>query len=159
MSDSPSFPVPAPLPQHAVFQKDVGTWDAECVFRMGGPEQRSTGVMTSRLIAGGKWLVSDFRNPDTGFEGHGVYGYDPTRGKYVGTWVDLVSPGVHALEGDWDPERKVMTMTAVSSGPDGKPMTMREVTEVVSPARQVFRAFVPTPAGEHEIMTITYSKR
>ena len=161
MSETPSLPVPGPLPEHAVLEKDVGTWDAQVTFRFPGAEAHvSHGTMTSRLIAGGKWLVSDFRNDSTDFEGHGVYGYDPQKRKYVGSWVDTAGPSLHSMEGDWDPERRVMTMMVETTTPDGRPFRMRQVTECPSPTRQTFRSFVPMPgAGEHEIMTVTYTRR
>src|SRR5580692_10622765 len=87
MSDAPSFTPPAPGPEHRVFEKDVGTWDADVEVRMpGAPLQTSRGVAVNRLVCGGLWLVGDFRNETSGFEGHGVYGYDPQTKKYVGTW-------------------------------------------------------------------------
>jgi hypothetical protein len=88
MPDAPKFTPPAAGPEHAVFEKDVGTWDAEIVIRMpGAPPQESKGVAVNRLVADRMWLVSDFKNETTGFEGHGVFGYDPHKKKYVGTWA------------------------------------------------------------------------
>src|ERR1700689_3094594 len=89
MSDPPQFHPPTPGPEHAVFSKDVATWDADVLVRMpGAPPQESRGVAVNRLVCGGLWLVSDFKNETTGFEGHGVFGYDAQQKKYVGTWVD-----------------------------------------------------------------------
>src|SRR5687767_7116392 len=63
--DSMNFPL---APEHKVFEKDVGLWDAEIEVRPGpgAPVQRSRGVSENRLTCGGAWLVTDYR-ADSGF--------------------------------------------------------------------------------------------
>ena len=34
------------------------------------------------------------------FHGQGQTGYDPNKKKYVGTWVDSISPTIMIMEGD-----------------------------------------------------------
>src|SRR5208283_4573133 len=76
MSDAPKFSPPPVGPEHRVLAKDVGTWDGDVVIRMpGAPPQTSRGVTVSRLVCGGLWLVMDFHNETTGFDGHGLFGY------------------------------------------------------------------------------------
>jgi hypothetical protein len=136
-----------------VFRKDVGTWDAELEIRPepGQPPQRSQGVSVGRLIAGGRWLVVDFKNQTTGFEGHGVYGWDAAKKKYVGTWVDDMRASLTVLEGDWDPAQRTMTFHAER---------WREVTTTVDDDTQIYRLFFPGPDGkDFEMMTVTYRRR
>jgi hypothetical protein len=165
MSDRTPAPppgAPGPGPEHAVFQKDVGTWDASIEIRMGpGEPQRSSGVATSRLACGGTWLITDFINESTGFEGHGVYGWDPRKGSYVGTWVDPMRSFLAVGEGSWDAAAKVMTFRFEAElSPGAPPMRWREVTETRDPDTQVFRSFMPGPGGsELEVMTVTYRRR
>ncbi|HEX8793675.1 MAG TPA: DUF1579 domain-containing protein [Polyangiaceae bacterium] len=160
MPDQP--PGSPPLPREcAVYEKDVGTWDAT-VKVFGAPGQvvnEAKGVSNNHLIAAGRWLVMDFRT-DTGFEGHGIYGFDPVRGKYVGTWVDTMRPVLAQLEGTWDAEKRTMTFVGEMKTPDGRTMRWREVTEQVDPRTQVFRTYVPTPDGkEHVAVEATYRRR
>ncbi len=155
-----ALPPPQELtPEHRVLEKDVGAWDARVVIRLPGqPESVTAGEMHARLVAGGRWLVSDFSN-ETGFAGHGLVGWDPVRRRYVGFWADSASPCLHELEGEWDAGRRAMTMQARTTMPGGQALVMRQVTESIADDRQVFRSFMPTPSGEHEIMTIEYSRR
>ena len=142
--------------EHEVFRKDVGTWDASVEVRPepGQPPQRSQGVSVNRLISGGKWLVAEFKN-DSGFEGHGVYGWDPARGKYVGTWVDDMRSSIYVAEGEWDAATRTMTFRFEVRG-----MRWRETTETVDADTQIFRSFMPGPDGkEFEMMTVTYRRR
>lgn len=148
-------------PELAVFEKDVGVWDADVVVRFPGqPESRSRGVSTNRLAHGGRWLVVDYQ-ADSGFAGHGVYGWDANKRRYVGTWVDNMRDFLAIAEGTWDPERRAMTyVTTVPRGPDGQPFTLREVTETVDADTQIFRSYSPTgDGGELEMMTVTYRRR
>jgi hypothetical protein len=148
-------------PELAVLAADVGTWDAEVLIRPspGEPTARSTGVMINRLTCGGRWLVSDYRDPKTAFEGHGVYGYDPARRCFVGTWVDTERTFLELGEGHWDEPSRTMTYQwQVSMG--GRTLRWREVTEKGVPDVLVFRSFMPTPDGtEYEMMTVTYHRR
>ena len=59
--------------------------------------------MKRRLACGGLWLISDFLNETTGFEGHGVHGWDPRKKAYVGTWVDTMRTFLGLVEGSYDP--------------------------------------------------------
>jgi hypothetical protein len=156
-SAAPTPPIPGP--EHEVLRKDVGTWDAVVEVKTGGPTQVSTGVMVGRLACGGLWLVTDFKN-ETGFEGHGVYGFDPVKGKYTGFWVDPMRTGLAPMEGLWDPSTKTMTMVAELVLPGGRTMRWRETTETVDDDTQVWRSLMPGPDGrEVEVMKTTYRRR
>jgi hypothetical protein len=144
-----------------VFANDVGQWDATVEVRVPGqPVQTSEGVSERRLIAGGKWLVIDFRNQSTGFEGHGIQGWDPARGEYVSVWVDNQRSTLTVGHGEWDHERRTMTFRYELARPDGKAMRWREVIETTDADTQVFRSYMPAADGtEHELMTVTYRRR
>lgn len=146
--------------QDNVFEADVGTWDAEVIVRPvpGAPEQRSHGLAVQKLV-GGKWLVTDFKNETSGFEGHGIYGWDATRKRYVGTWVDPMRSFLSVMEGDWDEGARTMTFHAEAQTPDGKKLSWREVTERVDDKTRLYRQFWAFPGGEHEMMTVTYRRR
>jgi hypothetical protein len=123
----------------------------------GAPEQRSKGVAHSRLV-GDRWLVTDFKN-ETGFEGHGIFGWDAARKAYVGTWVDPMRSFLTVMEGAWDPDTKTMTFRAEAKLPDGHLLSWREQTEHVDENTQVFRQLWALPGGEHEMMHVTYTRR
>jgi hypothetical protein len=159
VSDTPKYTPPVAGPEHHVLRKDVGTWDAEVIARSpGAAPQPSKGSAENRLIAGGLWLVSDFKNETTGFEGHGVFGYDLLRRKYVGSWVDPMRSFLAPMEGTWDADKRTMTFFVDYPGASG-PVRWRETTESVDDSTQVFRTFMPSPTGEVEVMTVTYRRR
>src|SRR6185295_15919610 len=97
-------------PEIALLARDAGTWDAEISIRPGpgAPPIPSRGVSVGKMGCGGRWLLVDFKN-ETGFEGHGVYGYDPARRAYVSTWVDNVRSFLVVAVGHHDGERRTTT--------------------------------------------------
>jgi hypothetical protein len=143
-----------------VLSADVGLWRAAVEVRPGPdvPVQTSEGTMICRMC--GPWLVSDFKNETSGFEGHGIYGWDSVKRKYVGTWVDLMRRGLVVMEGKWDEPARTMTFVGEMTRPDGSRMRWREVTERPEADVRVFRSFVPSPqGGEFEVMTVRYRRR
>jgi hypothetical protein len=143
-----------------IFEKDVGTWDAavEICPAPGAPPLRSKGTAVSRRACGGRWLITDFRN-ETGFEGHGVYGWDAGKGKYTGVWVDGMRTFIAVSEGSYDPETGTMTFVTEALI-NGNQTRWRETTETRDRQTQVYRSFMPGPDGrEFEMMTVTYTRR
>jgi hypothetical protein len=144
----------------AVFDKDVGVWDAESEIRPGpgAPPIRLKGVSTNRRIGGGRWLVVDYV-ADGGFEGHGIYGFDPDRQKYTGIWVDSTRTAISHAQGTWDANTRTMTfVTEVVH--DGRTIRYREITETLADGSQIYRNLVASPdGGEFEMIKTVYRRR
>ncbi|MEO8500191.1 MAG: DUF1579 family protein [Vicinamibacteria bacterium] len=152
---------PALPPELALLRKDVGEWTAEITVTPGpgAAPQLSTGRLVGRLICAGRWLITDFKNHTTGFEGHGIYGYNTSTKRYVGTWVDDTRSSIHVGEGEWDGASKTMTYVWKATRPDGQAMTWRETSEAVSDHEQIFRVLFPNPLGsEFEMMRAVYRR-
>ncbi len=144
----------------AVFAKDEGIWDAETEVRSGPgtPPLRSKGIFTNKRIGGGRWLIVDYK-ADSGFEGHGIYGWDAATEKYTGVWVDSMQVAISRAEGTWDAGTKTMTYhVEVTQG--GQKIRYREQTQTLPDGSQVYRNFVPTPDGrDFEMIRSTYRRR
>jgi hypothetical protein len=148
-------------PELDLLRKDVGEWDASITVTPtpGAPPQLSTGRLVGRLISGGRWLITEFKNHTTGFEGHGIYGYNQTSQRYVGTWVDDMRTNIYVGEGQWDPVARTMTYAWRATMPNGQAMTWKETSEALSDNEQVFRVLFPQPdGGEFEMMRAVYRK-
>jgi hypothetical protein len=151
------MPQAKPGPEHEILKKSVGTWDATVEeMAPGAPPKTSKGTETAKLV-GGLWLVSDFKSEMMGqpFEGHAVGGYDPSKKKYVGTWVDSMSASQWTSEGTLDPATKTMTDWMEGVGHDGKPTKMKAVTQWKDDDTRVFTMYM----GETPTMKITYKRR
>jgi hypothetical protein len=161
-------PQPIPVtPEHQILAADVGVWDATIKTFMGGPGSEpmvSKGVETNEVMTGGLWVLSRFEGSfrPAKFEGRGQFGYDPVKKKYVGTWLDSMSPTFSVLEGAYDAKTK--TMTYVGDGYDAEhkaKYSQKMVTTTKADGSRVFTLsmkFEGQPA-EAKFMEITYTKR
>lgn len=148
-------------PELELLKKDVGEWDADITVTPapGSAPQISTGRLVGRLISGGRWLITDFRNHTTGFEGHGIYGYNAATKRYVGTWVDDMRTNIYVGEGAWDAASRTMTYVWSATLPNGQTMAWKETSQSVSESEQVFRVLFPSPDGaEFEMMRAVYRR-
>lgn len=148
-------------PEFARLCKDLGEWDAEITVtpQPDAPPQRSTGRLSGRLICGGRWLVTDFKNHTTGFEGHGIYGYNAASSLYVGTWVDDMRTNLYVGEGQWDEATATMTYRWKATMSNGQAMAWRETSQLVSSDEQLFRVLFPIQDGsDFEMMRAVYRR-
>ena len=97
------------------------------------------------------------------FEGHGQFGYDPARKKYVGTWIDSMSPTLSVLEGSYDAKTKTLTYTCDGVCPkDGSKLKQRMVTTTKADGTRVFAVFMTgeaTGGKEVKAMETVYTRR
>jgi uncharacterized protein DUF1579 len=156
-------PLPKPGPEHEVLKQDVGTWDAVVeMLEPGKPPVASKGVETVSLMTGGLWTMTDFKSTimNAPFQGHGQNGFDPSKKKYVTSWVDSMSTGITL--GEYSYDAKTKTMKGWMEGPDmtGKVMKMTQTTEWKDADTRVFSMFMPGPDGKDiPTMRITYKRR
>jgi hypothetical protein len=150
-------------PGHDRFAIFTGEWDSKVRFYFdpSQPPMEKTGRYSAKLSFGGYFFERDFevQLDDAGdfsqlaFQGRGLSGYDPFEGKYLGVWADSGSPALYRTEGAFDASGKVFTESSVGPGPDGKPMHLRLVTEIIDGEQQRFSIVKPTENGEHVLIT------
>ena len=153
--------------EHDILKKDVGTWTAECKMWAAGPDADpivSPGKEVNRMLPGGKWMVSDFEGEFGGetFNGHGVFGYDPDKKKYVGTWIDSMSPYMMKMEGTYNDETKTMTMFYTAKDESGQEAKGKTVSVTKDEKTRVFTMYMQTAESKDDfvkMMEITYHKK
>lgn len=151
-----------PGAEHKKLTAHAGKWTAAMEY-MGedGKPATSKGMSVVKAGPGGLWVIDDFEGDFAGmpFVGHGTTGFDKTKGKYVGTWIDSMSSSQMLLEGSYDASGKVLTMTGMAMGMEGKPVQHRLVTTDKDANTRVFEMFMPGPDGkEMKMLTITYTR-
>jgi hypothetical protein len=153
-----------PTKEHELLKKDVGTWDATVKIWTSEDAKpiESKGTEKNELLKGGMWLVSRFEGEAGGmpFSGVGISGYDPVEKKYVGTWVDTMTPHIMLTKGDYDEETKTFTGTA--EGRDAmtrEKYTAKLVSRYLDDDRRVFELHMPGKDGKHfKVMEISYQR-
>ena len=162
------LPIPKPTAEHKILAADEGTWDATIRSYMAGPDAKPTvskGFEVNTVLPGGMWVLSKFQGDfgGTPFEGHGQFGYDPLKKKYIGSWIDSMSPSLSILEGDYDGKSRTMTLVGDGVDPATKAkFTQKMVTTSKDDGTRVFTLYMKFEgAGGDEVkfMEITYTKR
>lgn len=146
---------PKPGPEHEMLKQSEGTWDAE--MKSGGDS--SKGTMTWKMECGGLWLTSKFVGEFAGqkFEGRGLDGYDPQKKKFVAVWVDSMSTSPLMMEGDYNKEKKTITLKGMGPGPDGTPVKYTSVTTYKDKDHIHFAMSMGEDATE--MLTIEYTRK
>jgi len=158
--------MPPPGPEMDVLKNDVGEWDVEIkVWSEPGAEPDvSKGTESTRMF-GGYWTITNFEGNMMGFDfkGHGSYGYDTAKKKYVGTWIDSLGPFMMQTEGDYDKETETLTMVGDSPGPDGKTLFTYTILNCYKDSKRVMTMHMqPKGSGEDQKMKLfemTYKKK
>jgi hypothetical protein len=153
-----------PTEQHKILKKDVGTWDATVkIWPMAGAKpMESKGVEKNRLLKGGLWLITRFEGEAIGmpFIGMGTLGYDPAEKKYVGNWVDTMTPHMMTTKCDYD--EKTKTMIGVSETRDpytSEKYTAKLINRYNDDGTRVMEMHRKTSDGkEWKVMEISYKR-
>jgi hypothetical protein len=125
---------PAPVTRdaaYAVLKREEGVWDAAIEFppeKPGDAPTKATGVQTNTFVTGNGWIKNDFA-VDAKYGGHGTWGYDPKKGKYVGIWVDSNQDYIRLDEGTFDADTQTMTWMSELRQPDPYPPAKYRMVE------------------------------
>jgi len=146
---------PKPGPEHQLLKKLEGTWAT--TMKAGGMEYK--GTMTYKMELNGLWLVSSLESDLGGqkFYGKGLDTYDARKKKFVGYWFDSMGTAPLVLEGNFDKDKKRMTMTGEGPGMDGKPTKYRSVSEMPDNDTMHSRYYVGDT--KEPTFTITYKRK
>lgn len=127
-----------PQEEHRWLQQLVGRWtfESEASMGPGQPPMKSSGKETVRSL-GGLWVVADGvgQMPEGGpADMMMTLGYDPKKGRFVGTWVGSMMALMWVYDGFLDKDRKVLTLEA--EGPsftdEGKTAKYRDIITLES---------------------------
>jgi hypothetical protein len=159
-------PYTTPTKEHEQMAHEVGVWDAEVTMweTPDAEPMKSKAVETNKLL-GKMWLMSEFEGQfgDTKFSGRSALGYDPIKKKYVGGWVDTISPFMTSMEGEYDVATHTLTM--MGHGVNcftGKEEQTKMITRYNSEDDKVFEIHMPVEGQEGKwwkSMEVKYKRR
>jgi len=154
---------PVVAPELDVLKMEEGVWDAAIEFPPATPDRaptRATGVQTNTFVTGGRWIRNDFE-VDAKYGGHGTWGFDPKKNRYVGIWVDSNQDYIRLDEGTYDRASKTMTWTSELRQPDPHPPAKYRMTETFRGDTRVLTmtAIGPKSGKEVPLGTITFTRR
>lgn len=146
-------------------QQDVGTWVAETTVWVtpDAPPAKSTGSEVNKMF-GTYWVASDFNCDIAGmpYQGRGYFGYDPVGKKYVGTWIDTMSPYLSVMQGNLD-DKGVLTMLSKGRDPmSGEVQTSKMVSSYTDDDHRKFEMYAPVPGQQDQwwkMMEVNYTRK
>ena len=144
-----------PTPEHRILAASAGDFDL--AFNDG-----SKGTTSCKLDLGGQWLLEHVKADfcGHGYEGRGATSYDPARKRYIGVWIDSVSPVPLVSEGTYDEATRTLTLVGDMATPDGRTAKATLVTVYKDGGTRTFAMKVPGPGGKDvELFRITYTRR
>ena len=158
------LPVP-PTEEHQTIAREAGVWKASLKVWMRADQKEpftSEATETNTLL-GPYWLLSEFKGNLGGIEfvGRGQFGYDPVAKKFVGTWIDSMTPFLATMEGQHDAEKDELTMIVTARDPEtGKNNTTTNVTRFIDEDTKVFTIHQGVEGDENrwQMMEIEYKR-
>lgn len=155
-----------PTKEHAWLHKLVGEWtmEGECGGEPGQPPMKTTGIERVRKL-GDIWVIGEGEGemPGGGI-GRSVMtlGFDPTRGRFVGSWVGSMMNIFWKYDGSLDASGKVLTLE--SDGPNfadgGKTMTkFNDVIEWKSDDHRTLTGRMLVDGKWTDLMTAHYRRK
>ncbi len=155
-----------PTEHHEVLKYDLGTWDADVTIWPAGPDSdplQGKATETNKMF-GEFWVESHFEYEimNQKMTGHGSFGYDPTKKKFVGLWLESASPYMSTMEGTFDEETRTMTMYMEGKDPTGAETKGKIVSVQRDDNHKTFTMYMLSPGTEDEytkFMQIKYKRR
>ena len=144
-----------------VIALEQGVWDAVITSQprsAGAKPTVATGVQVNELLSGGMWMLNRMSVSGGGYEGTGIWGFDPNSGRYTGVWVDNGNARIRMDDGSWNPDTNTMTWSAEIERPDGRKLRMRATSTFLRNTR-TYRSYALTDTGEVQLSTVIFTRR
>lgn len=142
-----------PQAEHDWYKQLLGSWEFEHECNA-GPEMPAAKVQ-GKLRAtsmGGLWVLLDCSSdqPDgSSWTSQFTLGYDPVRGKFVGTFIASMMTHLWIYEGQLDPDGRTLVMDVEGPRFDGNGMAhYQDCFEVVSPDHWILRSRIKGDDGQ-----------
>ncbi|HEX2204786.1 MAG TPA: DUF1579 domain-containing protein [Longimicrobium sp.] len=154
-----------PQAEHRWLEKLAGEWTSEWEASPGEgqPPRTFRGTLSARVL-GGVWLLAEGRNeePD-GSTSTTVMtlGYDPVKGRFVGTFVATMMPYLWVYDGALNAAGTALELDATgpSFSGDGSMQPYRDTVEIAGDDHWVLRSSQPGGDGAwEEFMSMHYHR-
>ncbi len=154
-----------PEKQHEWLKQLVGEWtcEGECFMGPDQPPMKNKGTERVAML-GDLWVILEGKGemPDGGaMESRMTVGYDPTKKKFVGTWIGSPMAHLFVYEGELDATGKVLPLKTM--GPSfmdpTKMVEYHDVIEITGPNERLLWSQTQGPDGKWmKFMTMRYTR-
>ena len=156
---------PEPQKEHQWLEKLVGEWTLDS--EQAEPDKPPGEWTESVRSLGGLWILAEGKGemPEGGpASSMMTIGYDPQKGRFVGTWIGSMMTWLWVYDGSLDEAGRVLTLESEgpSMNPDagGKLMKYKDVIEFKSDDHRVMTSHMLRDDGEwQQFMTANYRRK
>lgn len=148
--------------EHEWLQQLVGEWQCEMPYDESGKTHMVTEII--RPI-GDLWIQMETngKTPSgTPFTSQLTLGFDPKKGKFVGSWIGSPMSYLWVYEGTLNESKTRLTLNSEGPMPDGENVNMvkvKEIIEIRGPNERTFSSSILGNDGEWKQLFITTSRR
>ena len=153
-----------PRDEHRWLQQLAGDWtfEGEAIMGPDQPPERMTGTERVRML-GEAWAVCEGRVTEAKGDGPSsimTLGFDPARGRFVGTFVAGMMSHLWTYEGTLDADRRTLTLDTMGPSSDQEGLVpYHDVIEIVSADERILRSELRGPDGVwRNFMTSRYRR-
>ena len=156
--------MPKPQKEHEWLQRLTGEWEAEarCFMDPNGPPSVNTGIERVRAL-GGFWIISEVESDsaENPYANLSTTGFDPTKGKYISTWIDTMTSYLWKSEGTLNEAGTILTMEAEGICPlnPGRLTRTRDVTELKGADLKVMTSSMLGEDGNWNVGMVVTARR
>ena len=152
-----------PQKEHRWLEKLLGEWVIEAeAAEPGKAPEKGTGVETVRSL-GGLWVVAEGRHQMQGQDGLSIMtlGYDPAKGRYIGTWIGSMMTNLWVYDGALDAAGRVLTLDTEGPAMDGQGTARyQDIIEFIADDHRMLRSQVLAPDGQwQQFMEARYRRK
>ncbi len=154
-----------PTKEHRWLLRMVGEWsfESECMMGPDQPPMQSTGHCVTRSL-GDLWTINEGSGEMPGggeMRSIITLGYDPAKGKFVGTFTASMMTHLWLYEGSLDESGKVLTLDAEGPNMTGDGMAKyQDIVTVESDDHWILSSQMQAPDGQwHKFMTAHYRRK
>jgi hypothetical protein len=153
-----------PGPHHQALMARAGTWKVSSTMWMPpAPDPvRSSGTATLTSTLGGRFLEEAIHVPDMmgqAWEGRGVYGYDNTSKKHIGSWYDTFGTLIMSFEGGCEDHCRKISMTSTFFDPSSQStQTMKSVSEQINDDQALVTLYMVVDGKDIKTAEIRYDR-
>lgn len=153
-----------PVKEHQWLRGLVGDWtfEGECIMGPDQPPNRMSGTETVRAL-GERWVICESTMPmaDMGTATNVLsIGYDPAKGRFVGTFMSSAMNALWVYEGMLDAGGTVLTLDTEGPSMTGEGRARyQDIIELTASGARRFSSRIELPDGQWvTFMTSTYAK-
>lgn len=144
--------LPKPRREHEWLRQFAGDWvvEAECYMNADHTPVSNKGIERIRSL-GGFWLLVEVESDMMGkpFQGIQTLGFDPAKGKFIGTWVDSLTSELWHYEGFLNKEWTELTLNSEGICPQTGALTkVRSVLAYKDMNHKIYSSYTVGKNGE-----------